>query len=134
MSILIIGLVALLLLIVSAILAITSVYLEYKRLQDVADQAALAVAQEVRGVGGSRDPSVQLQDSTVQELAGQFVTSTGAGASLKETRLSAPTGILNQNTAQVTLRAQADIPLISQVVPVSVEIEATGVAQTELSR
>lgn len=134
MSMLIVGLVAVLLLIVSAVVGITSVYLEYKKLQDVADQAALAVAQEVRGLQETGRPGVVLKDATVQNLAGEFMVGTGASASLTQPALDTPTGVIDQDTAQVTIISQAKIPLLSQVVPASVKIRATGTAQTELSR
>lgn len=133
-SLLIVGLVVILLLIASTIIGITSVYIDYKKLQDVADQTALAVAQEIRGLDYMNQPSAQLKEVTVQELAQEFIRSTGAERSVNQTVLSSPTGVIDTDTAQVTLTARAEIPFISQVVPASVEITATGVAQTQLNR
>lgn len=133
LSMLIIGLAVILLLIVSVIVAITSIYLDYKKLQDLADQTAISVAHEVRGFSAA-DTEIVLDDATVQAQSQNFLQVSGAAASFSGLGLGNPTGASTPNTAQVTLVARADIPLLSRVLPASVEITATGAAQTQLNR
>lgn len=132
---LIIGLGAVLLLLATVIIGITSVYIQQKQLQNLSDQISSAAAQRVSGLGtDSAHPYVQLSNESVQNTVQETLTSSGAHAQFQSLTVGAPTGAADINTAEVTLVARAKIPMISAVLPGGVEITATSSARSELQQ
>lgn len=132
---LLIGLCVILILIATVIVNITSVYIEHKRLQSLADQMSSAAAQQVTGLSNDGEkPAVQLTDSSVQACVTQTLQTSGASADFTQLTVAAPTGASNQNTAQVSLSAYARLPMLSLIMPDGVPISATSSARSELEQ
>lgn len=106
--------------------AATSLYLEQKRLDGLADAAALAgadgfVLTVVAGV-----PRAELTDQKVREQAEALVAA--AAPDVVVTAASSPDG----RSAQVTLAGYWRPPLLTPFVPKGVPLEATGTSRTAL--
>lgn len=121
---------ALALAIVLAAAAITSMYVEKKRLFSVADAAALAGSEAITvGVAGPDGrPSVRLAPRDVRDAVDDFIDESPSGED-EGLRVEEATS-LDGVSATVTVSAPWAPPLVTLFAPESFRIEATGVART----
>jgi uncharacterized membrane protein len=138
-GVLVIGYLLVSLLVVTVVLAVSSVYIEHKKLLSAADGAALSAADDYSiGIGGSADggvtPMPALQDSGVEQSAAGYLAATGAGARFGQLTVDPATGAPDGRTARVVLTAVVRPPIISVLVPGGIPIVARADARAELTR
>ncbi|MFT4219881.1 MAG: hypothetical protein QM611_05130 [Microbacterium sp.] len=104
----------------------TDLYLAQKRLDALADAAALAGADGFSLELDGDDVLAELKDRTVREQAAAIVDATGDGAALVSA--STPDGV----SARVTVRASWHPPVLSLFVPDGVALESTATSRTAL--
>jgi uncharacterized membrane protein len=104
----------------------TSLYLAQKRLDAVADAAALAGADGFVLVVDSGEPRAELTDDGVREQADALVADVGAGATVIDA--GTPDGV----SARVTVADTWRPPIIALFVPDGVALEATATSRTAL--
>ncbi len=104
----------------------TSLYLEQKKLDALADAAALAGADGFSIALAGDDVVAELDDAGVREQAAAMVDAAGRGAVLVSA--GTPDGV----SARVTVRAQWHPPLFSLFVPDGVPLESTATSRTAL--
>lgn len=105
----------------------TSLYLAEKRLDALADSAALAGADGFRIEVVEDEPRAVLVDASVTEQARAIVAASGGGAELVFS--GTPDGV----SARVTVVDVWHPILVSPFVPGGVQIEATATSRTALS-
>lgn len=137
MIVLIVGYVMIALLLVTVVIAISSVHLEHKRLLSLADGASLAAADsytlgEVMGDGGT--PSAVLRSGRVRSVAADFIARSPSSARFDQLAVSAATGSPDGSTAVVVLGAAAHPPVVNFLVPDGIRIEAVSTARSRLTR
>ncbi|WP_104179065.1 pilus assembly protein TadG-related protein [Arthrobacter sp. B0490] len=145
-GVLVIGYLLVSLLVVTVVLAVSSVYIEHKKLLSAADGAALAAADDYSidvgiggGIGGgagtgATTPLPALQDSGVEESAAGYLAATGAGARLAQLAVDPATGAPDGRTARVVLTAVVRPPIVNFLVPEGIPIIARADARAELTR
>ena len=104
----------------------TSLYLAQKRLDALADAAALAGADGFTLVVENDQPVAELTDDGVREQAEALVGAVGAGASVVDA--GTPDGL----SARVSVAATWRPPIIALFVPQGVALEATATSRTAL--
>lgn len=104
----------------------TSLYLEQKRLDGLADAASLAGADGFTLTLDAGAVRAELRDGAVHEQAQALVDEVGADAAL--VWAGTPDGV----SARVTLRTQWHPPLLSLFVPDGVTLESTATSRTAL--
>jgi uncharacterized membrane protein len=104
----------------------TSLYLAQKRLDALADAAALAGADGFVLVVDGEEPRAELTEDGVREQADALVADVGAGATVVDA--GTPDGVSARVTVADTWRA----PIISLFVPEGVALEATATSRTAL--
>ncbi len=135
--VLIIGYVLLSLLVITAVTAASSLYLEHKKLLSAADGAAVAAADSFtlgQVSGGSGAPAAALTSGQVANSANRFLSESGAYARFDNLGVGAATGSADAHSAQVTLTAVAHPWLVSYLIPAGVPISASSTARAELQR
>jgi hypothetical protein len=121
------------------VLVVTSasaVHLERKRLLEVADAAALdaadEVAEEIYFPGGATPGSVPVTDASVRAAVERHLDDRGALAEFDDLTIGAGTGSPDGQTAQVTLYATVEPPLIGWAIEAfsgGVPLQATSRAR-----
>lgn len=104
----------------------TDLYIAQKRLDSLADAAALAGADGFTLVVEGAGVRAELTDDGVQDQAAAIVSAMASDARLVSA--SAPDGV----SAQVTVATRWHPPLVSAFVPVGVDLEATATSRTAL--
>ncbi|MBS1905747.1 MAG: hypothetical protein JST33_04090 [Actinobacteria bacterium] len=104
----------------------TDLYIAQKRLDSVADAAALAGADGFRLQVDGETIRAQLDDGQIADQARAVVGVIDDGAELISA--GSPDGL----SARVTVRASWAPPLLSDFVPVMLTIQATGTSRTAL--
>jgi len=104
----------------------TDLYLAQKRLDSLADSAALAGADGFTLVVDDDAARAELTDSGVREQVDAILAERGADAHVVSA--GTPDGV----SARVTLAGSWHPPLLSMFVPDGLEIEATGTSRTAL--
>lgn len=104
----------------------TSLYLAQKRLDAVADAAALAAADGFELMVRDGEPVARLADDAVRALAGAMVADIGGGATL----VSA--GTPDGSSARVTVAGSWHPPVLTLFVPDGVALESTATSRTAL--
>lgn len=104
----------------------TSLYLAQKRLDALADAAALAGADGFVLVVDSGEPRAELTDDGVREQADALVADVGAGAAVIDA--GTPDGV----SARVTVADTWRPPIIALFVPEGIALEATATSRTAL--
>lgn len=137
-SILLIGMLAVALTIVLAVVGVTSVQLSRIHLLDAADAAALdasdALAEE-RAYGEGIGAGVPLTDATVQQAASEYLASRPLPGRVSGWSLGPGTGSPDGRSAVVVLTGQAQIPVVSPVLSAfgsGVSITVTSSARSDL--
>lgn len=101
---------------VLVVVSASAVHLERKRLLEVADGAALDAADEVDESiyfpGGAEPGSVPLSDRSVRDAVDGYLTDRGAYAEFDDLTIAAGTGSSDGRTAEVTLHATVQPPLV----------------------
>lgn len=129
--ILIIGYVVIALLAISAMLAATSVNLEARRLQSVADGVADAAANGAALGGGGAS---RLSDSSVRARSETHLSRTDAFARFDALSLAAARASHDGGTAYVALEARVDPPIIGWFVPSGVPIRVEADARPAMNQ
>lgn len=137
MMVLIIGYVLLALLVTTAVMAASSLYLEHKRLLSVADGASVAAADsytlgQVETQGGS--PTAVLNGSRVRNVAADYLNRNGAYARFDGLAVAPDTGSPDGSTAVVVLSAEVHPPIVNFLIPGGIRVEATSTARSRLVR
>lgn len=136
-SVLVIGFAVVALLLAVVVMAVTSVYVGERKLQVLADNAALAAADtfvELRHGAQGAPPSAVLDDAAVAGAAASYLDTVSAWAGTPGLALAAPTGSPDGRTAEVTLNAVVRPPVVNLLVPDGVAITATSEARAQLGR
>jgi hypothetical protein len=136
-TVLIIGYLLISLLVVTVVLAVSSVYIEHKKLLSAADGAALAAADSYSidvGAGGPATPLPTLRDAGVAESVGGYLVSTGAAARFDQLEIDPATGAPDGRTARVVLTAVVRPPIVNFLVPAGIPITAQADARAQLVR
>ena len=101
---------------VLVVVSASAVHLERKRLLEVADGAALDAADEVDESvyfpGGAEPGSVPLSDRSVRDAVEEYLDARGARAEFDDLTVHASTGSPDGRTAEVTLSATVQPPLV----------------------
>ena len=139
MMVLIIGYVLLALLVTTAVMAASSLYLEHKKLLSAADGASVAAADsytlgQVETEGGS--PTAVLNGARVRSVAADYLIRNDAHAhgSLDGLAVAPATGSPDGSTAVVVLTAEVHPPIANFLIPDGIRIEATSTARSRLVR
>ena len=106
--------------------AATSLYLTQKRLDAVADAAALAAADGFELTTADGEPVASLSDADVREQAELMVAQIGGGATLASAET--PDGV----SARVTVAGAWHPPVLTFFVPDGLALEATATSRTAL--
>ncbi|MBN9159269.1 MAG: hypothetical protein J0I37_17675 [Microbacterium sp.] len=104
----------------------TDLYIAQKRLDSVADAAALAGADGFRLQVDGAGIRARLDDADVAEQAAAVIAVLDDGTELVSA--SSPDGL----SARVTVKATWSPPLLSDLVPAVVSIRSTGTSRTSL--
>ncbi len=104
----------------------TDLYIAQKRLDALADAAALAGADGFTLVVSDREARAELTDAGVEEQADALVAALPGEASI--TAAGTPDGV----TARVTVAAEWHPPLVSVFMPDGVPLESTATSRTAL--
>lgn len=133
--VLIIGMIAIALLVISVVFAATAVNLQARKLLAVADGAVAAAADNFElTVTGASSATLRLNPTEVHSAAAKYLSDIGAGGEFSELRIVSA-GVLGDSvTAQVRLGAVVHPPIIGWVVPAGVPISVESRARTLLSR
>jgi len=135
--VLIIGFVLLALLVTSAVMAASALYLEHKKLLSAADAASVAAADsytlgQVETGGGS--PSAVLNAGRVRSVAADYLSRNGAYASIDGLAVAPETGSPDGSTAVVVLTAEVHPPIVNFLIPDGIPIQAASTARSRLVR
>ena len=136
-TILVIGFAVVCLLLTAVVLGVTSVYLGERKLQVLADNAALAAADTfvaLRPGGEGTPPATVLDDEAVAGAAAGYLDTVRAWTDTPGLALAAPTGSPDGRTAEVTLSAVVHPPVVNVLVPDGIPITATSTARAQLGR
>ncbi|MFC4905284.1 pilus assembly protein TadG-related protein [Kocuria oceani] len=136
-TILVIGFAVVSLLLTVVVMGVTSVYLGERKLQVLADNAALAAADTfvaLRPGGPGAPPSTVLDDDAVAGAAASYLDTVSAWTATPGLALAAPTGSPDGRTAEVTLSAVVHPPVVNLLVPEGIAITATSEARAQLGR
>ncbi|GAA1760019.1 pilus assembly protein TadG-related protein [Kocuria aegyptia] len=136
-TILVIGFAVVLLLLTVVVMGVTAVYLGERKLQMLADNAALAAADTFvaldPGEGGA-PPATVLDDDAVAGAAAAYLDTVRAWSGTPGLALATPTGSPDGRTAEVTLSAVVHPPVVNLLVPDGIPITATSEARAQLGR
>ncbi|MBP2437814.1 pilus assembly protein TadG-related protein [Microbacterium amylolyticum] len=105
----------------------TSLHLSQKRLESLADAAALAAADGFRVAPTASGIGIELDEHSARRQAEEVITISPVDAHLVS--VTAHGG----NSARVTVRATWDSFLLSVFVPAGVDLEATATSRASLS-
>lgn len=135
--VLVIGYVLLALFVATAVMAVSSIYLEHKKLLSLADGAAVAAADsftlgQVESSGGK--PSAMLSGSRVRGAAIDYLKRNDAFARFDGLAAAPGTGSPDGATAVVVLTAAVHPPVVNFLVPDGITVEASSTARSRLTR
>ncbi|HET6241658.1 MAG TPA: pilus assembly protein TadG-related protein [Arthrobacter sp.] len=135
--VLIIGYVLLALLVATVVAAVSSVYIEHKKLLSLADGASVAAADsftlgQLENAAGS--PAAMLSGARVRSAAVDYLDRDGAFTRFSGLAVAPVTGSPDGSTALVVLSAAVHPPLVNFLVPDGIRIEASSTARSRLSR
>lgn len=121
-------------LLVTGVVAVTSVHLSRMRLLDVADGAALAAANALDDTAyqGGLGQAVPLSNTTVRQAAASYVGSRPMPASMNAWGLASGTGTPDGELAVVHLSGVADVPIVGWLLGDGVSISVVSRARADL--
>ncbi|MFI7483288.1 pilus assembly protein TadG-related protein [Kocuria sp. M1R5S2] len=136
-TVLVVGFTAVCLLLTVVVMGVTAVHLGERRLQVLADNAALAAADTFVELAPGQEgaaPVPVLDDASVAGAAAGYLDTVRAWDATPGLAVAAPTGSPDGRTAQVTLSAVVHPPVVNLLVPDGVAVAATGEARARLGR
>ncbi|MFC7489411.1 MULTISPECIES: pilus assembly protein TadG-related protein [unclassified Knoellia] len=121
-------------LLITGVIAVTSVHLSRMKLLDAADGAALAAANALddAAYGGGVGEAVPLSNATVQEAAGDYVARRPMPAGMREWGLGAQTGTPDGELAVVHMSCVAKVPLVGWMLGDGVRVDVVSRARADL--
>ncbi|MET3919708.1 pilus assembly protein TadG-related protein [Arthrobacter sp. UYEF20] len=137
MAVLIIGYVVLALLVATVVVAVSSVYIEHKKLLSLADGASVAAADsftlgQIENFTGT--PTAVLDGGRVRGAAVDYLERNGAFSRFSGLALAPETGSPDGSTAVVTLSVAVHPPVVNFLVPDGIRVEASSTARSRLTR
>lgn len=135
--VLIIGYVLLALLVATVVMAVSSVYIEHKKLLSLADGASVAAADsftlgQLETSAGT--PSAVLDGARVRSVAIDYLERDGAFDRFSSLVIAPESGSPDGSTAVVTLSVAVHPPVVNFLVPDGIRVEASSTARSRLSR
>ena len=121
-------------LLITGVIAVTSLHLSRMKLLDVADGAAQAAANaldDTAYAGGVGD-AVPLSDATVQQTAGEYVASRPLPAGMAQWGLGGQTGTPDGELAVVHMSCVAEVPFIGWMLGEGVRVNVVSRARADL--
>lgn len=137
LMVLLIGYVMLALLLVTVVAAVSSIYIEHKKLLSAADGAAVAAADSFTlgaVVEGNGAPAALLTPARINGAVANYLRLNGSYERFSALAVGSGTGTPDGHTAQVTLTAVVHPLFINLLVPDGIAITATGAARSQLGR
>ncbi len=137
MIVLIIGYVLLALLVATVVVAVSSVYIEHKKLLSLADGASVAAADSftLGELGMSAGtPTATLDGARVRAAAVDYLERNGAFARFPGLAVAPETGSPDGSTAVVALSTSVHPPVVNFLVPDGIRVEASSTARSRLTR
>ncbi|WP_309106482.1 pilus assembly protein TadG-related protein [Arthrobacter sp.] len=136
-TVLIIGYILLALLLTSVVVAVSTVYIEHKKLLSMADGASVAAADsytlgQMETKAGT--PSAVLNGGRVQAVVMDYLTQNDAFIRFDALAVEPSTGSREGSTAVVVLSAVVHPPIVNFLVPDGIAIQAESTARARLSR
>lgn len=136
-TVLTIGYVLLALLLTSVVMAVSTVYIEHKKLLSMADGASVAAADsytlgQMETKAGT--PSAVLNGGRVRTVVMDYLTQNDAFTRFDGLAIEPPTGSADGSTAVVVLSAAVHPPIVNFLVPDGIAIQAESTARARLSR
>lgn len=121
-------------LLVTGVIAVTSVHLSRMRLLDVSDGAALAAANALDDTAyrGGVGESVPLSDDTVRQAAADYLAGRPRPQTLTRWGLGGGTGTPDGTSAVVSMTGVADVPFVGWLLGDGVTITVTSRARADL--
>ncbi|MEO7268048.1 MAG: pilus assembly protein TadG-related protein [Knoellia sp.] len=121
-------------LLITGVIAVTSVHLSRMKLLDVADGAALAAANALDDTAytGGVGEAVPLSNATVQQTAGEYVASRTMPAAMAQWGLGDETGSPDGEIAVVHMSCVAEVPFIGWMLGDGVRINVVSRARADL--
>lgn len=121
-------------LLVTGVIAVTSVHLSRMKLLDAADGAALAAANALDDAAyrGGLGAAVPLSDATVQQAAADYVGRRPRPSGMTSWGLGAGTGTPDGRVAVVRMSGVADVPLVGWLLGDGVAIDVVSRARADL--
>ncbi|MGY2745758.1 pilus assembly protein TadG-related protein [Pseudarthrobacter sp. O4] len=137
MTVLIIGYVLLALLVATVVVAVSSVYIEHKKLLSLADGASVAAADsftlgQLENFTGT--PTAVLDGGRVRGAAVDYLERNGAFSRFSGLAVAPETGSPDGSTAVVTLSVAVHPPVVNFLVPDGIRVEASSTARSRLTR
>ncbi|EAP99822.1 hypothetical protein JNB_06624 [Janibacter sp. HTCC2649] len=121
-------------LLITGVIAVTSIHLSRMKLLDVADGAALAAANALddSAYGGGVGEAVPLSNATVRDTAGAYVASRPMPAGMAEWGLSGETGTPDGELAVVHMSCVAEVPFIGWMLGDGVRVNVVSRARADV--
>lgn len=121
-------------LLITGVVAVTSVHLSRMKLLDVADGAALSAANALddTAYSGGVGETVPLSDATVRQAAADYVARRPKPASMSSWGLRSGTGTPDGQVAVVRMSCVADVPLVGWLLGEGVTVNVTSRARADL--
>lgn len=137
MIVLIIGFVLLALLVATVVVAVSSVYIEHKKLLSLADGASVAAAGsftlgQLETTAGT--PTATLDGGRVRAAALDYLERNGAFARFSGLAVAPETGSPDGSTAVVALSIAVHPPVVNFLIPDGIRVEASSTARSRLTR
>ena len=136
-TVLIIGYILLALLLTSVVVAVSTVYIEHKKLLSMADGASVAAADsytlgQMETKAGT--PSAVLNGGRVRAVVMDYLTQNDAFTRFDGLAVEPSTGSTDGSTAVVVLSAAVHPPIVNFLVPDGIAIRAESTARARLAR
>lgn len=135
--VMVIGYVLLALLLATVVMAVSAVYIEYKKLLSVADGAAVAAADSYTlgdVVGEGKGPAAVLNSERVRAVTRSFLERNGAYARFDQLAIAPGTRSPDNASAEVALTAVVHPPLVNFLLPAGITVEAESTARSRITR
>ena len=136
-TVLIIGYVLLGLLLTSVVAAVSTVYIEHKKLLSMADGASVAAADSYtlgQMETKAETPSAVLNGGRVRAVVTDYLTQNNAFTRFDGLAVEPSTGSTDGSTAVVVLSAAVHPPIVNFLVPDGIVIQAESTARARLTR
>lgn len=133
-AVLIIGYMLLSLLVVATVTAISSIYLDSKKLLSLADGASAVAAENVSFTTSGAAPGLQLNQDLVSTAVGNYLREKVVTNHFDQLSISPQTGSPDGRSARVVLTAVVHPPIISFLLPEGIQITAESISRPQLYR